>query len=101
MITSEKLRKAKKNKSRNNMRCEVEKFARGTDVNIVEWIVQMETFFGISSLKPDAYVGYMMQRILHPYFKEVSRTQGAGVSRLQGEAGRNLRRTRYGDRTTA
>ena len=72
VITSEKLRKAKKNKSRNNMRCEVEKFARGTDVNIVEWIMQMETFFGISSLKPDAYVGYMMQRILHPYFKEVS-----------------------------
>ena len=53
------------------MRCEVEKFARGTDVNIVEWIVQMETFFGISSLKPDAYVGFMLQKIAHPYFKEV------------------------------
>ena len=71
IITSEKLLKAKRNKSRNHMRCEVDKFARGTDVNIIEWIVQMEIYFGISSLKPDAYVGFMLQKIAHPYIKEV------------------------------
>ena len=72
VITSEKLRKAKKNTSRNNMRCEVEKFTRGSEINVIEWIVQMETYFGISSLKPNAYVGFMLQKIAQPYFKEMS-----------------------------
>ena len=71
-ITSEKLRKAKKNTSRNNMRCDVDKFTRGSDINIVEWIVQMETYFGISSLKPDAYVGFMLNKIALPFFKEMA-----------------------------
>ena len=71
-MTSERLRKAKKNKSRNNMRCEVEKFVRGSEINIIEWIVQMETYFGISSLKPRDYVGFMLQKIAQPYFKEMS-----------------------------
>ena len=52
------------------MGCEVEKYARGTEVTIKEWIVQMETYFNISSLKPKSYVGFMMQKIAHPYFKE-------------------------------
>ena len=34
------------------MRCEVEKYARVTEVTIKEWIVQMETYFNISRLKP-------------------------------------------------
>ena len=53
------------------MRCEVEKFARKTDVNIVEWIVQMEIVFNISSLKPYAYVGSMLQKIAYPLLKEM------------------------------
>ena len=48
----------------------MEKFARGTEVSIKEWIVQMETYFDISSLKPKFYVGFMLQKIAHPYFKE-------------------------------
>ena len=40
-------------------------------MNIVEWIVQMEGYFSICSLKPDAYVEFMLQKIAHPYFKEV------------------------------
>ena len=72
VMTSERLRKAKKNKSRNNMRCEVEKFTRESEINVIEWIVQMETYFGISSLKPRDYVGFMLQKIAQPYFKEMS-----------------------------
>ena len=30
----------------------------------------METYFYISSLKPKSYVGFMLQKIAHPYFKE-------------------------------
>ena len=71
LITSEKLRRARKNKARSSMRCEVEKFARGTDINILEWIVQMESYFEISCLQPKDYVEYMLQKIALPYFKEV------------------------------
>ena len=48
----------------------MEKFARGTEVSIKEWIVHMETYLDISSLKPKFYVGFMMPKIAHPYFKE-------------------------------
>ena len=30
----------------------------------------METYFNISSLKKKSYVGFMLQRIAHPYFNE-------------------------------
>ena len=43
------------------MRCEVEKFARGTELTIKNWIVKMKTYFDISSLKPKSYVGFMLQ----------------------------------------
>ena len=48
----------------------MEKFDRGTEVSIKEWIVQMETYFDISSLKPKSYLGFMLPKIAHPYFKE-------------------------------
>ena len=43
-ITCKSIRKARKCKKRINMRCEDEKFSRGTDVNIKESIVQMEFY---------------------------------------------------------
>ena len=58
------------NRLKCNMRCEVEKYARGTEVTIKEWIVQIETYFDIRSLKPKSYVGFMLIPIVHPYFKE-------------------------------
>ena len=39
-------------------------------MTIKEWIVQMETYFNTSSLKPKSYVGFMLQKIAHWYFKE-------------------------------
>ena len=52
------------------MRCEVEKFVRGTEVTIKKWIVQIQTYFDIDSLKPKFYVKLMLQKIAHLYFKE-------------------------------
>ena len=48
----------------------MEKYARSTEVTIKEWIVQMETYCDISSFKPKSYLGFMLQKIAHPYFKE-------------------------------
>ena len=69
LVSSDRIRRARKNRSKSNMRCEVEKYARGTEVTIKEWIVQMVTYFNISNLKPKSYVGFMLQKIAHPYFK--------------------------------
>ena len=69
LISSDRIRRARKNRSRSNMRCEVKKFARCTEVAIKEWIAQLETYFDISSLKPKSYVGFMLHKIPHPYFK--------------------------------
>ena len=69
-ITSESIRKARKYKKRVNMRCEVEKFSRGTDVSIKEWIVQMESYFETSNFRLKVYVGFILQKIAHPYLKE-------------------------------
>ena len=71
LITRDTIRKAKKNKPKYDMPCEVDDFARGSDINIIEWIVEMEVYFIVSNLKPNAYVGFMLQKISHPYFKEV------------------------------
>ena len=70
LVSSDRIWRARKNRSKSNMRCEVKKYARGTEVTIKEWIMQMETYFNISSLKPKYYVGFMLQKIAHPYFKE-------------------------------
>ena len=70
LVSSHRIRSARKNRSKSNMRCEVEKYARGTLVTIKEWIVQMETYFNINSLKPKSYVGFMLQKIAQPYFKK-------------------------------
>lgn len=80
--TSEKIRKAKNNKSRDSMCCEVEKFARGIEFNIIYWIVQIKTYLGISSLKQKAYVKYMLSKIAHLYFKEAVVYKSGTISTL-------------------
>ena len=52
------VRRERKNRAR-NVRYEVDKFARGTEVTIVEWIVQMDSF-QISRIQSDEYVGFML-----------------------------------------
>ena len=71
-MSIERFEKQRKTNCGYNMRCEVEKFVRGSEINVIEWIVQMETYFGISSLKPRDYFRFMLQKIAQPYFKEIS-----------------------------
>ena len=52
------------------MRCRVKKYARSSEVTIKEWMVQIKIYFNISSLKPKSYLGIILQKIAHPYFKE-------------------------------
>ena len=71
LITRDTIRKAKKNKPSRNMPCEARNFARGSEIDIIEWIVEMEVYFVVSHQKPDSYVGLMLQKIASRYFKEV------------------------------
>ena len=48
----------------------MEKFALGTEVNIKEWIVRMKSYFNTSNFRPKANVGFVLQKVAHPYFKE-------------------------------
>ena len=52
------------------MKCEVEKFSRGSEVTIGEWLIQMESYFVSCDLPTKAYVSFVLQKIAHPYFKE-------------------------------
>ena len=69
-INSESL-KASKSKTRGNMKCEVDKFERGTDLTIKDWINQMETYFVIGQVPSDAFVGFMMTKIVPKHLKEI------------------------------
>ena len=57
------------------MRCEVERFERGTDLNINDWINQMETYFTISQVPADAFVGCMLMKIVPKHLNEIKRYQ--------------------------
>ena len=45
-------------------------FRVDTDVSIKEWIVQMKSYFETNNFRPKAYLGFILQKIAHPYFKE-------------------------------
>ena len=46
------------------MKCEVERYERGIDLTIVDWINQMETYFTVGQVQPEAFVGFMMMKIV-------------------------------------
>ena len=46
-------------RARSNMRCEVDKFERGKDLTIKDRINQMETYFIIGQVPPEAFTGRM------------------------------------------
>ena len=71
-ITSDSLRSSKVH-SRGSMKCEVEKFERGMDLTIKDWIVQMETYFRIGQVPPDAFVGFMLTKIMPKHLPEINR----------------------------
>ncbi len=53
------------------MKCEVERFDRGTDLTIKDWIKQMKTYFTIGQIPPEAFVGFMLRKILPKHLNEI------------------------------
>ena len=70
-ISSETIQAAKGRSSRGMMKCEVERFERGTDLTIKDWINQMETYFSIGQVPPEAFVGFMMMKIVPKHLNEI------------------------------
>ena len=46
------------------MRCKVERFERDTELNIKDWINQMETYFMIVQVPPEAFVEFILMKIV-------------------------------------
>ena len=59
--------RAAKGRSRCSMKCEVERFERCIDLTIKDWINQMEKYFTIGQVPPDAFVGFMLMKIVPKY----------------------------------
>ena len=62
--------KSAKGRTRGNMKCEVERFERGTDLTIKDWINQMETYFTIGQVPPEAFVSFMLMKIVTRHLNE-------------------------------
>ena len=74
LIYSESLRAAK-GRLRGNMKCEVERYERGTDLTIEDWINQMETYFTVGQVPPEAFVGFMLMKIVQKHLNEIKEYQ--------------------------
>ena len=74
LIDSESLRAAK-GRLRGNMKCEVKRYERGTDLTIEDWINQMETYFTVGQIPPKAFVGFMLMKIVPKYYNEIKEYQ--------------------------
>ena len=70
LIDSEYL-KSTKGRARGNMKCEVERYERGTDLNIKDWVSQMETYFTVGQIPPEAFVGFMLMKIVPKHLDEI------------------------------
>ena len=57
------------------MKCEVERFERGTDLTFKDWINQMETYFTIGQVPPEAYVGFMLMKFVPRHLNEIKQYQ--------------------------
>ena len=67
--------KAAKGRFRGSMKCKVERFERGTDLTIKDWINQMETYFTIGQVFPEAFVGLMLMKTIPRYLNEIKQYQ--------------------------
>ena len=70
IIDSESLTAAK-GRLRGNMKCEVERYERGTDLTIEVWINQIETYFTVGQVPPEAFVGFMLMKIVPKHLNEI------------------------------
>ena len=67
--------KSTKGRSRGDMKCEVERFERGTDLTITDWVDQMETYYTIGQVPPEAFVGFMIMKIVPRQLNETKQCQ--------------------------
>ena len=74
LIDSESL-KAANGRLRGTMKCEVERYHRGTDLTIEDWINQMETYFTVGQVPPEAFVGFMIMKIVPKHLNEIKEYQ--------------------------
>ena len=74
LIDSESL-KAANGRLRGNMKCEVDRYERGTDLTIVDWINQMETYFTVGQVPHEAFVGFMLMKIVPKHLNEIKEYQ--------------------------
>ena len=74
LIDSESLRAAK-DRLRGNMKCKVERYQRGTDLTIKDWINQMETYFTVGQVTPEAFVSFMLMEIVPKHLNEIKEYQ--------------------------
>ena len=70
MIDSTAL-KAAKGCTRGIMKCEIERFKRGTDLTIKDWFNQMETYFIIGQVSPEAFVVFVLMKIIPLHLNEI------------------------------
>ena len=54
------------------MKCEVKRYVRGTDLTIEDWINQMDTYFRVGQVPPEAFVGFMLRKIVPKHLNEIN-----------------------------
>ena len=74
LIDSESLLDAK-GRLRDNMKCEVERYELGTDLTIEDWINQIETYFTVGQVSPEAFVGFMLMKIVPKHLNKIKEYQ--------------------------
>ena len=62
------------------MKCEVERYERGTDLTIEDWINQMETYFTFGQVPPEAFVGFMLMKIVPKHLNKINEYQNLDYS---------------------
>ena len=67
--------RASNGRSRNSMKCEVKQFERATDLTIIDWINLMEDYFTISQVPPNAFIGFMLMKIVPKHINKVKQCQ--------------------------
>ena len=56
------------------MKCEVERYERDTDL-IRDWINLIETYYTVGEVPPEAFVGFMLMKIIHKDLNEIKEYQ--------------------------
>ena len=57
------------------MKCEVERYERGTDLTIKDLINQMETHFKVCQVPPEAFVGFILMKSVPKHLNEIKEYQ--------------------------